>query len=120
MKAEQIAEQIINSKISRSKITKYYSRAIYSYLLPPGFFGLFLVDIFTFGLTQMFFFAVALLSLLPAGAAGLFFTVKGLRISFKSNDYEKKDIGYANLIMGIIYFVAGLLGLGLAYIMVEN
>lgn len=120
METERIIEQIINSKKARKKIRKYYTLAIYSYLAPPGFFGAFLLDSFTVGLTEMFFFAIALLSLLPAGVAGLIFTEKGLKIAFTSNDYEKKDIGYANLIMGIIYIVAGLLALGLGYLMIEN
>ncbi|QHT71287.1 hypothetical protein GXP67_33850 [Rhodocytophaga rosea] len=120
METERIIEQIVNSKKARKKISWYYTLAIYSYLSPIGLFGLFLLDSFTFGLTESFFFGATLLGLLLAAIASLFFTVKGLRIAFKTNDYEKKDIGYANLIMGVIYCIAGLLALGYTYIMIEN
>jgi hypothetical protein len=61
-----------------------------------------------------------LLSLFPVGIVGLVFTIKGLRLAFRSGDYKKKDIGYANLIMGIILTAGGLLGLSLAYVMTAN
>ncbi len=68
----------------------------------------------------MFFLSVAFLSLVPAGCTGLFFTIKGLMLAFKNNDYQKKDIGYANLIMGIIIVFAGLFAAALTYMMVSQ
>jgi hypothetical protein len=60
---------------------------------------------------------MTLLSLLPAGVMGLFFTSKGLKLAFQSGDYQKKDIGYANLIMGLVLAGVGVIGLGLVYMM---
>ncbi|MBD0296602.1 MAG: hypothetical protein ICV84_15620 [Flavisolibacter sp.] len=113
-------DEVSNSLISRERISKQYRLAIYSYLSPVGLFGLHIVDAYTFRLTDALFFAVAVLSLLPSGCAGLFFTAKGIAMAVKNNDYQKKDIGYANLTMGIIIVIAGLLGAGLAYVMVSN
>lgn len=113
-------DQMTNSKIRQTQITKCYRIAVYSYLMPLGFSGLYLLDSIIFGLTKIFFLAIALGSLLPVAIIGLFFTVKGLIIAFKSNHYEKKDMGYTNLLMGIILFVGGILGFGLAYLMVAK
>ena len=101
----------------RASISKYYILAVYSYLIPLGFLGLYFLDSSTFGLTGAFFLAATMLGLLPLGIVGLFFTTKGLRLAFRSGDYEKKDTGYANLIMGLIVTVGGIMGLGLAYAM---
>ncbi len=75
-----------SSRISRERITKQYQLAVYSYLTPVRFFGLYFVDAYVFKLTDALFLAVALVSSLPSGCAGLFFTVKGLAMAVKNND----------------------------------
>jgi di/tricarboxylate transporter len=112
--------EVSSSRIPREKITKQYQLAVYSYLAPVGLLGLYFVDAYTFKVTDALFLAVALMSLLPSGCVGLFFTGKGIAMAVKNNDYEKKDTGYANLTMGIIIVIAGLLAAGLAYVMVSN
>jgi len=99
----------------RDRITRFYRIAVYSYAAPFFCLGLQLLDSATFSLTQMFFFALFLWSLLPLGTTGLICTGLGLRLAFQSNDYQKKDIGYANILMGLIMVAAGLLGLGLIF-----
>jgi hypothetical protein len=59
---------------------------------------------------------IGFLSTFPLALAGLLFTVKGLRLASQSNDYEKKDVGYANLVLGLILATSGLMALGFAYI----
>ncbi|MFT2010219.1 hypothetical protein ACMA1I_16210 [Pontibacter sp. 13R65] len=98
-------------------ITYNYRIAVYSFIIPFLFLVLYLIDSWTFNFTNIFFLAVFIISLFPSGITGLLFTYKGLRRLFKENNYEKKDIGYANLIMGIIITGCGIVGLGLAYLM---
>jgi len=63
----------------------------------------------------MFFFALFLGGMLPLGAIGLVCTGLGLRLAFQDNDYQKKDIGYANMLMGLLLVAVGLLSLGLMF-----
>ncbi|TGE10134.1 hypothetical protein EU556_04740 [Hymenobacter fodinae] len=63
---------------------------------------------------------VLFLSLFPLAVTGLVYTVKALRLASKSNDYEKKDVGYANLVLGLILAGFGLLALGFAYMMTSR
>lgn len=58
---------------------------------------------------------LALATLLPFGLAGLFFTKRGLALSIKSDDRQKKDVGYANLVLGSIILIIGLLVVAFAY-----
>jgi hypothetical protein len=97
--------------MSRAKISELYKRALYCYGLPLVFLALVMA-----GVAEGLFSGLFLLSLFPLAVAGLVFTGKGLRLSSQTNDREKKDIGYANLIMGLILSVIGLLAFGFAYI----
>lgn len=99
------------------KTTRYYRLAVYSFVLPFAFLGLFMIDSWTFGLTNSFFLALFSICLLPAGIIGLFFNYKGYRIAHKEHHNIKKDIGYANFIMGLIILFCGVLGFGIAYVM---
>jgi hypothetical protein len=91
----------------RAKIVRYYKKATYCYAIPFGLLVLsFLVP---------FLFALWLFTLLPAGLAGLFFTKRGLVLAAKSGDREKKDVGYANLVLGITILILGLLALAFIY-----
>ncbi|MDJ1473543.1 hypothetical protein [Xanthocytophaga flava] len=112
-------DQVKSSQIARQRITKQYQWAMYSYLAPVVLFVLYLIDANIFGLTKMFFFAISLMSLIPSACVGLFFTVRGVVMVFKTNDYQKKDIGYANLLMGIIMAFAGVIAVGFLYVMVN-
>lgn len=68
------------------------------------------------GIDEGLFLGGFLLSLLPLAVAGLVFTRKGLRLSSESNNREKKDVGFASLVLGLILGDLGLLALGCAYV----
>jgi len=94
---------------SRTQIVANYRKATYCYASP---FSLLLI-----GFVIPFSAFLGLLSLLPLGVAGLFFTRRGLALAVSSGDREKKDVGYANLILGVIILGLGLLWLAIAYAM---
>jgi hypothetical protein len=99
------------SNIIRARIVKLYRRATYCYALPFVFLVLALV-----GISEGVFLGAFFVGLLPLAVAGLYLTATGLRLSFDSNDYEKKDVGYANLLLGLILSAVGLMALGFAYL----
>ncbi|QKG53234.1 hypothetical protein [Hymenobacter sp. BRD67] len=93
---------------SRAEIVNYYKKATYCYAAPFGLLVLsFLIP---------FVGAVGLFTLLPLGLAGLFFTKRGLTLAAKNGDREKKDVGYANLVLGVIVLLFGLLALAFTYV----
>lgn len=97
---------------NRIEIVSFYKKATYCYITP---FALLIL-----AFVVPFLGALWLFTLLPLGMAGLFFTKRGLALAIKSGDKEKKDVGYANLILGIVILGLGLLSLGFAYMMVVN
>ena len=104
---------------AQEKIKKCYRIAVYSYILPFILLGQYIIDSSTFDLTEMFLFAAFWISLLPLGALGMACSIYGMVLSNRVNNNIKKDIGYANLIMGIIIIIGGLVGMGLAYLMLN-
>ena len=92
----------------RAKIVVFYKKASYCYAAPLGLLLL--------GFIAFIFATLALLLLLPLSIAGLFFTKRGLALAVKSGDQEKMDVGHANLTLGIILAVLGLLSLGFCYV----
>ena len=105
-----------NTPIPRQRITRQYLLAVGCYLAPAVFFVVSLIDSATFDLTDNLFFGVAILSLLTCGCVGLFFSARGMGMAFKNKDYPKKDVGYANLLMGLIVATAGVLAMGFIYL----
>ncbi|UOQ70670.1 hypothetical protein [Hymenobacter cellulosilyticus] len=112
-------DPIAESKLSRQRIEKLYKTALYSYSAPFALAGGGLLASFVSDEAERFFFAAAALSLLPLVIVGLVCTIIGLRVAFATSDYQKKDIGYANLIMGLILFALAFLGMGFAYLMTD-
>lgn len=96
---------------SRAPIIRYYKRATYCYFTPIGLVLL--------SFLWNFLLLLALLTLLPCASLGLYFTSKGFALARKHGDLEKKDVGYANMLLGIIMFGVGLLGAGFAYLSVS-
>lgn len=101
-------EQSKRAISTREQIVKNYRVATYCYLTP---FSLVLV-----GLIWDVFLPLVLLTLLPAGAIGIFFTRRGLRLASQSGDREKKDVGYANVLLGSIVLALGVFGIAIAYL----
>ena len=97
--------------ISRTEVTGFYRKATYCYAIP------FVLLVMAF--IVPFLGMLGILTLVPLGAAGLFFTVRGLTIANKNGEREKKDAGYANLFLGVIIIVLGMLGLAFTYVMVN-
>jgi hypothetical protein len=62
------------------------------------------------------YFPLVPLVLLPLSLAGLYFTRRGLALARKSGDREKQDVGYANVVLGIILAGVGLLGLAVLWL----
>lgn len=95
--------------LSRAAIISFYKKATYSYLTPLGLVLL--------GFLWDFFLLLALFTLLPCSLIGLYFTRAGFALASKQGDLEKKDVGYANMLLGAILFVLSLLSIGFAYMM---
>lgn len=53
----------------------------------------------------------------PVGLIGVIFNVFGLISSFKINDYQKKDFGLNNLLIGGVTLILGLAGVGVIVLM---
>ena len=92
----------------RERITKSYKIAVCCYAAPVGFLAL--STVFSF------FFPLFLLGFFPLGAASTAYSIAGLKLAFKNNDHQKKDIGYANLLLGIIMVTVGTLLVALVYL----
>jgi hypothetical protein len=92
---------------TRAEIVSFYKKATYCYAAP--FALLLLAFVWEFAV-WLFLFII-----LPSSIAGLFFTTRGLALARKSRDTEKKDVGYANVVLGGIALLVGLLVWALAY-----
>lgn len=104
--------------LTLKKITQLYRTALCCYVFPFFFILLMIIDVNTFHATDAFFFFVFLFSIFPLSIVGLVFNMLGLRLSRKMNHVHKKNIGYANLMLGIPMFIVGLFGLALPVVMV--
>jgi 4-hydroxybenzoate polyprenyltransferase len=62
------------------------------------------------------YFPLVPLVLLPLSLVGLYFTRRGLALARKSGDREKQDVGYANMVLGVILAGVGLLGLAVLWL----
>ena len=67
-----------------------------------------------------FFLLLTLLTVMPCSIIGLYFSFKGFKLSSSLGNLEKKDVGYANILLGIILFVVGLLSTGFAYVWISG
>ena len=89
----------------RAATVRCYKKATYCYATPFVFLLL--------GIIHFVFFPLFLFTLFPMGVAGLVFTKRGLAFAKQNGDREKKDVGYSNVILGVIIVLLGLLGLGI-------
>lgn len=104
---------------ARTVIVSFYKKATYCYGLPFGFLSLQLLLNVVSNFNFQPFLALFFLTILPLSALGIAFTKRGFTLAVKSGDREKKDVGYANLILGSIIVVLGLVGLALGYMMTK-
>lgn len=97
--------------MNRNRISKLYKYALCCYALPFVFLVAAVLGIGEGILLGGFF-----VGLFPFAVGGTVLTIFGMRLSVQTNDREKKDIGYANLLLGLILAAVGLLALGFAYL----
>ena len=98
------------------KIYKVYFFALMLYLLPPIFFGIFIIGQITTYRTDAAFWALFLVSLLPCGLIGTTLSSIGLIKSFKNKKKFNRDIGLIAVSVGGLFLFGGLFALGLLYV----
>ncbi|MFA9214547.1 MAG: hypothetical protein ACEQSR_11980 [Candidatus Methylacidiphilales bacterium] len=111
---------VLNAKniLSNIQIYKIYWIAIFVYVLPFISLGVFIIDQMTLQKTEMIFWLIFLLGMLPCGLAGMLLSYVGLRLSNKNKNKLNKSIGIIGVIGGTVILGGGLLGLMLIYIVV--
>jgi len=119
-----ISKEITKSKITKSdkelalkKIKKLYQIALFFYFFPFLYIVWLVIDSNLFHVSDLLTFVFFLLSILPLSIAGLISNILGLHLSRKINHIDKKNIGYADLLIGISMFVSGLFGLAIPFVM---
>lgn len=102
-------------KLKNLGILKIYYIALGISILPFLSFVLFLIDQFTFQKTEMLFWILFLVGMVPCGLIVLILSIIGLIKSLKNNHKLNIIIGCFGLLGGIINLVGGLIGLMLIY-----
>ena len=74
----------------------------------------------TFGATEMLFWVLFLVSLVPCAIFGLGFSIWGLVRANKLHDRRNRYIGIVAVILGVGGILAGLFGLMLIYVVVGS
>ena len=105
----------IASKIE-SRILKIYYFVFFFYSLPFISLIIFLIDLRGPQKTEMFFWVLFLVGLMPCSIVGFLFSIFGLVKSFRIKSRTNKVIGTFGLILGFGGIFAGLLGIGLIYV----
>lgn len=101
-------------------ILRIYYFALFIYILPLISLGAFLVDQFTVNKTEMVFWVIFLVSMLPYGLIGLILSLIGLIQSIKRNTRLNKVIGIVGTLGGLISLIGGILGIMLIYVVVGD
>lgn len=89
--------------------------ALLAYLLPLAFFGLW--NAFAES-SEMVFFLVFILSLLPCAMAGLVLSIIGLKSSWKSGYRKDRIMGFLAVLVGAVLVCGGITGLVLLFVVV--
>jgi hypothetical protein len=106
------------NKIKTIQIYKIYWIAIFVYALPFISLGIFIIDQMTTQKTEMIFWVLFLVGMLPSSLIGLVLSYLGLRQSNKNANKMNKFIGIIGIIGGAIILSGGLLGLMLIYVVI--
>jgi hypothetical protein len=102
----------------RLRILKIYFFAIFIYALPLISLGIFIIDQLTLNETEMVFWVMFLVGMVPCGLIGLILSIIGLLKSLKNENKLNKIIGVIGTLGGLIYMVGGILGFMLIYVVV--
>jgi len=108
----------IIENFKRLGILKIYFFAICIYLLPLLSLGIFIVDQMTVNKTEMVFWVLFLVGMVPCGLIGLTLSIIGLIRSFKKENKLNKILGLLGTLGGLICLAGGILGFMLIYVVV--
>lgn len=111
---------ILNDKsiLNNIRIYKIYWIAIFVYILPFISLGIFIIDQMTIHKTEMIFWLIFLVGMLPCSLVGMLLSYIGLRLSNKNKSKLNKSIGIICFIGGVIILGGGLFGSKLIYVVV--
>lgn len=104
--------------LKKNEIDKIYFLAIILFLLPLISLGIFILDQLTVNKTEMIFWLLFLVGMLPCGLLGTVLSIFGLRKAIKNKSVLNKSIGIIGIVGGLIYFGGGLLGIMLIYVVI--
>jgi len=101
----------------RIAIVNFYKKASYCYGIPFVFLVLqFLLNtVSDFNLQP--FLALFGVTLLPLSIMGIIFTKRGFVLASSTGDREKKDVGYANFLLGALLLGITIFGSAVVYTM---
>lgn len=102
----------------KASLLKIYYFVFGFYAISPVFLILFLLDIFTAKESNMLFWVISLVSLLPCCLIGFVLSVIGLRISLKRKVRININVGIVATVLGAIGLSVGVLGWLLFYVVV--
>jgi hypothetical protein len=100
----------------QKSIYKKYIYAFISCLNPFVFLLIFLIDEFTFHLTDATFWALFLIALAPCSIIGIIIGIIGLNKSLKENSTKNRMIGTSIIMLAIGELIFGVFGLMLIYL----
>ncbi len=104
------------SSFQQKDIYKKYIYAFISCLTPFIFLFIFLIDGFTFNLTDATFWALFLITLAPCSIVGIIIGITGLNESLKENSKKNRMIGTGIIMLAAVELVFGVFGLMLIYL----
>lgn len=108
----------IKGILNKDEIYKIYFFATFVYVLPLISLGIFILDQLTVNKTEMIFWLLFLVGMLPCGLLGIVLSTIGFRKSIKNKNLFNKSIGIIGIVGGLIFLGGGLLGLMLIYVVV--
>jgi len=88
------------------------------YALPIVSLILFVIDQLTFNKTEMLFWVLFLLGMIPCGLLGFVLSLIGLIKSLKKQVLLNKVIGFVGIAGGFLAIIGGVLGFMLLYVVV--
>jgi hypothetical protein len=100
-------------------ILKIYYFAIFFYALPFISVAIFILDQLTMNKTDMWFWVIFLVGLIPCGVIGLILSAIGLFRSIKNGGKLNRFIGFVGTAAGVLCFIGGLFGIALIYLVVQ-
>ena len=103
---------------NKIEIYKIYFFALIVYMLPLISLGIFIIDQLTVNKTEMLFWVLFLVGMVPCGLIGMVLSILGLRKSVKNSNKINKTIGIIGIVGGLMFLGGGFLGFMLIYVVV--